>query len=142
MTDLVLETFRMHGAMIDAGNRITKPYGLTSARWQVMGAIDLNGGGMPVSQIARQMGLSRQAVQRVVNDLKRLEMVLLKKNPADKRAPLVSISKRGAQVMTKVNAAQIQWVNNLAQGISKRDLVGAYRVLEKIRKRSTSAEET
>ena len=75
LTNLILEVFRFNGAMLDAGNRLTKPYGMTSARWQVMGAIDLAGQPVTVAQIARRMGLARQGVQRIANDLEELGMV-------------------------------------------------------------------
>ena len=39
ITELILETFRLNGVLLDAGNQIPKPFGLTRARWQVMGAI-------------------------------------------------------------------------------------------------------
>ena len=58
LTELVLETFRLNGAILVAGNRMTKPHGLTSARWQVMGAIDIAGTPLTVAQIARRMGLA------------------------------------------------------------------------------------
>lgn len=51
--------FRAHNGLIAVGDRITAPYGLTSARWQVMGAMALSGQPLTVAQIARVMGLTR-----------------------------------------------------------------------------------
>ncbi len=39
-TQLILETFRLNGRLIAAGDRLTKELGLSSALWQVLGAID------------------------------------------------------------------------------------------------------
>ncbi len=136
LTHLILETFRLNGEMIAAGNQLTKPLGLTSARWQVMGAIDLEGRSLTVAQIARRMGLSRQGVQRIVNDLVKLNMLLLEPNLDHKRAALVAISKKGRRVMEKVSAAQIEWFNQLSEGMSERQLKQALRVLQSVRKRS------
>jgi DNA-binding MarR family transcriptional regulator len=61
MTDLVLEIFRVNGLLLAVGDRLTKELGLTSARWQVMGA--LADGPLTAAQIARKMGLKRQSVQ-------------------------------------------------------------------------------
>ncbi|MGH1538466.1 MAG: MarR family winged helix-turn-helix transcriptional regulator [Gammaproteobacteria bacterium] len=135
LTGLILETFRLNGSLLDAGNQITKPYGLTSARWQVMGAIDLEGRSITVSQIARRMGLTRQAVQRIVNDLVKLGMIEVKPNVDHKRASLVSISKSGAVAMDKINKAQIAWVNQLSDGLSERQLNQALRLLERVKTR-------
>ena len=136
LTELILEVFRLNGAMLEAGNRITKPHGLTSARWQVMGAIDLAGQALTVAQIARRMGLARQGVQRIVNDLRKLGMVVLDDNIDHKRASLVSISEQGAKAMEKVNRAQIAWVNRLSDGLGERKLNQALKLLQAVRVRA------
>lgn len=39
MTELVLETFRLNGRLLASGDKLVEPFGLSSARWQVLGAI-------------------------------------------------------------------------------------------------------
>jgi len=39
MTNLILEIFRVNGLLLAAGDRLTRDLGLTSARWQVLGAL-------------------------------------------------------------------------------------------------------
>lgn len=136
LTSVILETFRLNGEMLEAGNKLTKPFGLTSARWQVMGAIDLAGQPMTVAQIARRMGLARQGVQRIVNDLVKLGMLCFETNIDHKRAPLISISEAGQKVMVKVSEAQVTWINELSKGFSERRLKQAVKVLGEIRERS------
>lgn len=136
LTELILETFRLNGAMLEAGNQLTKPLGLTSARWQVMGAIDLAGHSMTVAQIARRMGLARQGVQRIVNDLEELGILVLESNIDHKRAPLILISDEGQKAMEQINAAQITWINQLSDGLSERALQQALKVLQSVRERS------
>lgn len=136
LTDLILETFRLNGTMLEAGNRITKPQGLTSARWQVMGAIDLAGQPLTVAQIARRMGLARQGVQRIVNDLVDLGMVEFEANLDHKRAQLVSISAVGETALGKIGNAQATWVNQLAKGLGERQIKQALKTLKELRSRS------
>ncbi len=138
LTELILEVFRLNGAMLDAGNQLTKPLGLTSARWQVMGAIELSGQPLTVSQIARRMGLARQGVQRIVNDLESLGLLLFKPNQDHKRAPLVAITAEGQKTMKKVGAAQSKWVNQLAEELSPRRLAEATKTLQAVREKSES----
>lgn len=135
LTRLILETFRLNGSLLDAGNSITEPFGLTSARWQVMGAIELAGQALTVSQIARRMGLSRQGVQRVVNDLYSLGMIEAADNLDHKRAPLISLTKNGAKVMIKIDKAQIAWVNEISDGLSERQINQALKLVKKLRSR-------
>ena len=42
LTDLVLDVFRLNGALLASGDTLVKDLGLTSARWQVLGAIALS----------------------------------------------------------------------------------------------------
>jgi len=55
ITDLVLEVFRLNGRLIMAGDALVARIGLTSARWQVLGAIALDTGPAPVVRIADAM---------------------------------------------------------------------------------------
>lgn len=136
LTQLILEVFRLNGEMLDAGNKLTKPLGLTSARWQVMGAVDEANQPMTVAQIARRMGLARQGVQRIINELQKKGLVNFEPNMDHKRAPLVTISSDGEKVMTQVNAAQVAWVNKISDGLSERNLRQALKVLESVRQQS------
>ena len=129
----------MNGEMLDAGNQLTKPLGLTSARWQVMGAIELSGSALTVAQIARRMGLARQGVQRIVNDLVDLELLELKPNLDHKRSALVALTNKGEDAMSKIDAAQIAWVNELANGFSQRQLSQAVKAIRSVREKSETA---
>ncbi len=142
LTDLVLETFRLNGVLLDAGNRLTKPHGLTSARWQVMGAIDLAGQPLTVAQIARRMGLARQGVQRIVNDLGGLGMIDLNTNLDHKRAPLVSMTAAGKRALAAVDKAQSAWVNTLSADLSERQIKQTLRVLQAVREHAEQIEQT
>ena len=59
-TELILEVFRLNGLLLEAGDRITQPVGLSSARWQVLGVVEHEP--TPVAHVARIMGLTRQSV--------------------------------------------------------------------------------
>ena len=48
VTQLILDVFRLNGRLLIAGDRLVGELGLTSARWQVLGAIaDCNGARKP-----------------------------------------------------------------------------------------------
>src|SRR5260370_16676944 len=85
LTSLILAVFRLNGRLIAEGDRLVGSLGLTSARWQVLGALALAGAGQTVPDIARAMGLTRQSVQRVANEL--VEAGLLERSGNPRHAP-------------------------------------------------------
>ena len=89
LTELILEVFKLNGRLLGAGDQLVASLGLTSARWQVLGAIAFAGAPQPVANIARNMGLTRQAVQRVVNELETEGFLMFAPNPHHQRAKLV-----------------------------------------------------
>jgi len=95
VTALILEVFRLNGHLLTAGDRLTQEIGLTSARWQVLGAIALAGAPQPVANLARTMGLTRQAVQRTANELSAAGLVEFAPNPHHQRAKLVVLTRKG-----------------------------------------------
>ena len=135
LTRLILQSFRLQGLLSAAGDELTNPWGLSSAKWKVLGAITGAGRPLHVAQIGRNMGLTRQGVQRTVNDLEEAELVKLVENPDHQRARLVQLTRRGKKVYDEVMAEQTRWSNELANGISERTLHSAAGVLETLSER-------
>ena len=135
LTAVMLDIFRANGALLAAGDRLVEPLGLTSARWQVLGSIALSDHALPVAHLARVMGLSRQAVQRVVNDLEAEGFVRFEPNPHHKRAHLVVLTGKGADVYAAASEKEAPWANALAEGLSTEDLETVHRVLATLNRR-------
>jgi DNA-binding MarR family transcriptional regulator len=135
ITDLILETFRLNGELLTAGDRLVADLSLTSARWQVLGAIGLAQVPLPVAHIARNMGLSRQAVQRLVNDLAAQGMVDFAPNPHHLRARLVVMTARGRDIFAAAMQRQGPWSEALAEGLTAPEIDTALRVLRALRDR-------
>ena len=139
MTTLIIETFRLNGELLAAGDRLVSAIGLTSARWQVLGAIEMAPVPLPVAHIARNMGLSRQAVQRVVNTLAAEGLVAFADNPHHARAKLAVLSTSGKRVFDEAMARQLPWVEGLAKGIGVSDVKTAVSVLRSVREKLQTA---
>ena len=121
-TEIVLEAFKLSGLLVMEGDRITADFGLTSARWKILGALALSGTSLTVPQIAREMGQTRQAVQRLVEIMHSDGLLDLLDNPNHKRAKLVALSNKGKKVYKKLEENQIPWANNNSNHLSKSDL--------------------
>ncbi len=133
LTALILETFRLNGRLLAAGDRLTGDLGLSSARWQVMGAIDETP--LPVAQIARNMGLTRQAVQRIANVLADEGLVAFAENPNHRRAKLVCPTARGREALQVIRRRQVDWSNRLAAGLAGPAIEEALAVMRTLRQR-------
>jgi DNA-binding MarR family transcriptional regulator len=135
LTGLVLAVFRLNGQLLAAGDRLVADLGLTSARWQVLGAIALAPSPQPVAWLARNMGLNRQGVQRLVNEMRDDGLVELRPNPHHRRAHLVVLTRHGQDAFAAATALQVPWANALAKGIASEDLVAAGQALKLLSER-------
>ena len=133
LTELIIETFRLNGALVTAGDHLVGDLDLTSARWQVLGT--LPDGPATVAEIARRMGLSRQSVQRIADRLEVDGLVDTEPNPAHRRAKLYLLTTHGMAVMEEVNIRQSKWVNQIADGIDIKQLNDAISVMTLINQR-------
>jgi DNA-binding MarR family transcriptional regulator len=129
LTELMLEVFRLNGRLLLSGDRLVADIGLTSARWQVLGAIALAGSRLPVAHVARDMGLTRQAVQRVVNELAAAGLVEFAPNPYHRRAHLVVLTPQGNEAYRAAMERQAPWANQLAHALDEHEIRLAVRVL-------------
>ena len=124
LTELILETF-----------------GLTSARWQILGAVALSSVPLPVAHIARNMGLTRQSVQKLVNELESDGMVRFAPNPHHQRARLVLFTDKGHAAYEAARQRQRPWAQALADGLAADEIEGATMLLRTVRHRLEAGED-
>src|SRR5271169_3606641 len=133
ITSLVLETFRLNGRLLASGDALVADLGLTSARWQVLGAMALSPVPLSVAHVARNMGLTRQAVQRLVNEMERDGLVRFAPNPHHQRAKLVLLSASGKTAFAAAMKRQRPWAKDVATGLSAKQIETATATLRIIR---------
>jgi len=134
VSSLVLDLFRVNGLLLTAGDRLVAELGLTSARWQILGAIVAAERPQPVAWLARDLGANRQNVQRIVNDLHEQGLVAFESNPHHRRAQLVVLTDKGRQTYDAAMRLQAPWVNSISAGVSVKDIQTVHRVIAKLRK--------
>lgn len=129
LTTITLSVFRLNGQLVEWGNHFCQPHGLTSARWQVLGAIALAPQPPTIPQIAAAMGVTRQGVLKQINLLVDEGLIQPLPNPAHKRSPLYALTPVG---QTSYDALADRWnthVQKMAAGFTAVDLDAALRVL-------------
>jgi DNA-binding MarR family transcriptional regulator len=133
VTNLILDLFRVNNLLLTAGDRLVSDLGLTSARWEILGAVAAVDRPQPVAWLARDMGANRQNVQRIVNDLEEVGLVAFEPNPHHRRAQLVVLTEKGKQVFDAAMRLQAPWVNGLSEGLSVKDVETTHRVMLALR---------
>src|SRR5919198_4695737 len=110
LSELWVRVFQLDGLFSAAGDALARPAGQTSARWQVMAAIE--GGPATVAQIARRLHLARQSVQRVADLLAADGIATYEDNPGHRRAKLLRLSPTGEHALRAIQARQRGWANS------------------------------
>jgi DNA-binding MarR family transcriptional regulator len=141
LTDLILDLFGLNSRILTAGDRLVAGLGLTSARWQVLGAIVEADRPQPVAWLARDLGANRQNVQRIVNDLSADGLVTFEANPHHQRAQLVVLTDKGRRTFAAAMDLQAPWVNSLSNGLSVKDIKTVHAVVTALRKKLESHDE-
>ncbi|WP_306113793.1 MarR family winged helix-turn-helix transcriptional regulator [Roseovarius sp. MMSF_3305] len=139
VTALILDVFRLNGRLQLAGDRLVADLGLTSARWQVLGAIAYAAHPESVAWHARTMGVHRQGVQRIVNEMEKEGIVEFQPNPHHKRAHLVVLTSKGQELFEAAIALQVPWVNDLSEGLSPDDIAITQDVIALLKNRLEAA---
>jgi len=132
-TELILEVFRLNGLLLEAGDRLTHPVGLSSARWQVLGVVEHQP--TPVAHVARIMGLTRQSVQQTADALANDGFIIYTDNPHHRRAKLMTITPKGRKALDYLQQRQIDWANQASDTLSLEALKIAVTVLRQLGER-------
>ncbi|WP_106850269.1 MarR family winged helix-turn-helix transcriptional regulator [Blastococcus sp. Marseille-P5729] len=139
LTRLVLPAFELNGEFLAAAEVITRPHDLTPARWQVLGAVIDEP--LPVAEIARRvgLGLARQSVQRVADDLVTHEWATWAENPHHRRAKLLAATDRGIAAVRAMAAEQHRWADAVGTEIGLADLACLADLIRRVIEASRSA---
>jgi DNA-binding MarR family transcriptional regulator len=141
VTSFILGLFRLNNQLLTAGDRLVEQLGLTSARWQILGAIVAAERPQPVAWLARDLGANRQNVQRIINDLHEAGLCAFETNPHHRRAQLVVLTDKGRQTYDTAMRLQVPWVDSLSEGLSFKDIETAHRVVVALRQKLNGNEE-
>ncbi|MFE6176307.1 MarR family winged helix-turn-helix transcriptional regulator [Streptomyces sp. NPDC056464] len=97
---LIADVLEAAGALRRLGERTADAEGLTQARWQVLSVASEDP--LTIPQAARRLGVSRQNIQRVANDLVALGLAAYTANPDHRGSPLLTLTPRGRESLARV----------------------------------------
>jgi DNA-binding MarR family transcriptional regulator len=129
--EILAELFRLRALMLESAEQLTGPVGLTSARWQILAAVEETPS--PVAQVARGLGLTRQAVQETADAMVREGHVTFFDNPGHKRARLMTPTLQGRKALDYLRPREMQFANVMGSQHSLDALRATLSVLQESR---------
>lgn len=134
MTDdialLVADIYEAAGALRRSGEAVAKTEGQTQARWQVLSVISDDA--MSVPRAARRLGVSRQGVQRIANNLVGDGMAQWVPNPDHRASPLLILTSAGRRALAGITARASAAHQELTADIEAADIQVARSVLRRL----------
>lgn len=112
MSALAKTTFRLHGQLVAIGEVLARPSGMTGASWQVLAAVLRCP--LPVADVAREIGVTRQSVQRVADLLVAQGLADYQPNPRHRRAKLLTVTPAGRDAIRCIAPGHAAFAERLA----------------------------
>jgi DNA-binding MarR family transcriptional regulator len=112
---LVADVYELAGALRRHGEHLAGRVGQTQARWQLLSVVSDEARSVP--QAARRLGVSRQAVQRLADELDADGLVTYVTNPQHRRSPLLELTAAGRQTLDGITAAAREWQAIVTRGL-------------------------
>ena len=130
LSGAALAVFKLNGQFLALAEDLAGPVGLTAAWWQVLGAV--LPAPLPVAGIAREMGITRQSVQRIADLLVERGLAEYHDNPAHRRAKLLAPTAEGRAAIRRIDPGHAAAARALARRVGRdrlAELVAALREL-------------
>jgi DNA-binding MarR family transcriptional regulator len=113
LSALAKTSFRLNGQFLAMGEELARPAGLTAALWQVLGAVLASP--RSVADIAREIGVTRQSVQRTADLLVDRQLAEYWPNPAHRRAKLLAPTTAGREAIRRIAPVHAAFAERLAE---------------------------
>lgn len=129
---LIADVYELAGRSRRSSAAIAAAVGQTTARWHVLSVFSSDP--MTVADGARRLGLARQSVQRVVNELRAEGLLAATDNPDHRSAALIGTTAAGAARLAELvrggDAARHRQL--AAAGLTSAELQAARRTLRRV----------
>ncbi len=130
LTELILESFRLHARLMEAAQRLAAEGGLTAAWWQVLGGVLDEP--RTLAETGRRMGVSRQAVRRIADLLVERGFAEYRPNPAHRRAQLLACTEAGYWAIRQIGLAQAPWVERIGAHVGAEELHRTHATMQRL----------
>jgi DNA-binding MarR family transcriptional regulator len=129
---LALHVFRAQQSLSNVGDELTAQWGMTSAQWKVLGAVELSDTPPTASGIGRIMGMTRQAATKQIGLLVDHGLLTSHDNSLDARAAVYTLSPKGEATYIAISDAWAKHVEVMRASISDKDITSALNLLDQL----------
>ncbi|MFK0257950.1 MarR family winged helix-turn-helix transcriptional regulator [Streptomyces sp. NPDC090445] len=127
---LVADVFEAAGALRRAGEALAAAEGQTQARWQLMSVVSEEP--LPVARAARRLGVARQGVQRIANELVRDGLAEFRDNPDHRTSPLLALTAVGRRALAAITGRAETAHRTMGEGLPDADLAAVRELLRRL----------
>jgi DNA-binding MarR family transcriptional regulator len=122
MTDLMRGVLKMSAISHRAGTAMNREAGLTNARWILIDQAAEEPQPLTLSEHARRLGFSRQAIRRLTAEMEKERLIELVADPQDKRALMVILTDSGRQLQQEALARGMAYNRIISEGLDPRSI--------------------
>jgi DNA-binding MarR family transcriptional regulator len=127
---IIADIYQLAGAFRDHGENIARGIGQSQARWQVLSAASAEPKTVP--QIARRLGVTRQAVQRLANELVSDQLARFETNPDHQASPHLVLSESGVNALAQLSKAGRVFHTRVAATLSATEMARLHQGLRRL----------
>ena len=139
-TDVIDQLNQFAGMMMHVNMMFNKlfmqKHGISFAHFNSLLFIN-QAGCTKIQCLADHLGVTKTAVSQMVDRLVEAGLVLRNEDPSDRRSKLICLSPSGKELLRDIFRVRLQWVPELAEGLTETQQVEASQIFETLNENLT-----
>ena len=131
LKDLIEKLFISYRETFSDSKKILDKYSIGLAHQKVIHLLSMYQG-ISISELLKRLKVSKQSLNRVLNDLIKLDVVVFKKDEIDTRVKHVFLNEKGRKVFDEIFKVQKKRIYNALLHSSSEEVINFDKVLKKI----------
>ena len=131
LKELIEKLFTSYKESFADSKKILDKYSIGIAHHKVMHLISMYKG-ITISELLKKLKITKQSLNRVLNDLIKMEAIIFKKDQNDTRVKHVFLSEKGNMAFEEIFLVQKKRIYNALLNSSSDEVLSFERVLKKI----------
>lgn len=126
------QVYMAHRALARSLDITLAPFGLTSSQWNAMNQLEEHGA-MTQKELSDILRKEQATVARMIDRLVKRGLVKRTTHPEDRRANIIENTPEASKLLVEIEPAAIARAEQVAEGISDKDLAVFFNVLDTVR---------